>query len=58
MTSKSKKGKIGKRKEMIITLKSKPKSLNPDSSNPSLSKSNHKPHSFGKKGTKGPSWIG
>ena len=51
------KEKTGKRKEMTIVLKSKPKTSDPTISAQSI-KPNLKRRNARQKGTRGPSWIG
>ena len=52
------KGKKTSKKEMKITLKSKPLASGLNEQTKSVSKSNDKSQNFKKKGTRGVSWIG
>ena len=52
------KEKTGKRKEMTIVLKSKPKASDSTTSNQFKSKANLKRRDVKQKGTRGQSWIG
>ncbi|MDQ1279664.1 MAG: hypothetical protein QG670_926 [Thermoproteota archaeon] len=56
--SSNEKEKIGKRKEMTIVLKSKPKTSDNSISSQTNTKVNLKRRDSKKKGTRGPSWIG
>lgn len=56
--NKNEREKIGKKKQMMIVLKSKPKASDRDISTQSVSKANLKRRDARQKGTRGPSWIG